>query len=569
MIHGKVMKHMVNKFRPLIREGLVYMISNFKVMSAMNFRPVDSEKVLNFLHTTKIQEIKGQKNIKIAEQSFTFCTVEVLYTRDSQKIYLSDVIGIASYIGHIEETQTTHEISKIRDIVLRTEDQKINIRLWGNKVGQIDEDSLGRVVIITSTTVRKLKEYSLSSTGATRVYINLDIPETNELQTRYCLQDDMVEEIEPEAHLQGTIQEQMLYNRRTLKEITEITYESEKQEKFYTAEAMIKSINTSDEWYYIGCRKCNKNVQKQGNHFYSLKCEKEPEKICPRYKLKLEICDLSATTTCAMFEAEAKKLIKQSASVLIERDDCDIHEQTKQIQKICGQRLIFQFRLNDYNLKYGYQEYTIHRIFFVDSEKDTSVNHSNVEQMEDDKPILIDTKKTRRTRNTRHVVHSDEESENLDSQEKDEFISVVDKESKKKGIQKDSHEQADKLSVMKTIKQEPEDGEPTINRTKRGRRSSTTHVVHLDEEPKTEGSQEIMKSKSMEAGPKRKRAVTRKCVGINSKQVKNDHEEESEQAGTEEHNDSRPRTRRSCVNKELMNKDIQKCGVSRTRKSNH
>ena len=34
---------------------------------------------------------------------------------------LADVIGIASYIGHIEETQTTHEISKIRDIVLRTE----------------------------------------------------------------------------------------------------------------------------------------------------------------------------------------------------------------------------------------------------------------------------------------------------------------------------------------------------------------------------------------------------------------------------------------------------------------
>uniref|UniRef100_M8B8U6 Replication protein A 70 kDa DNA-binding subunit B/D first OB fold domain-containing protein n=1 Tax=Aegilops tauschii TaxID=37682 RepID=M8B8U6_AEGTA len=175
MIHGKVMKHMVNKFRPLIQEGLVYMIANFKVMCAMNFRPVESEKFLNFLHTTKIQEIKG--------------------------------ISLGIY-----------------------RDQKINIRLWGNKVSQIDEDSLGRVVIVTSTTVRKLKEYSLSSTGATRVYIDLDIPETNELQTRYCLQDDMVEEIEPEAHLQGTIQELMLYNRRTLKEITELIYESEKQE---------------------------------------------------------------------------------------------------------------------------------------------------------------------------------------------------------------------------------------------------------------------------------------------------------------------------------------------------
>ena len=32
-------------------------------------------------------------------------------------------------------------------------DQKVNIRLWGNKVDQIDEDSMGRVVIVTSTTV--------------------------------------------------------------------------------------------------------------------------------------------------------------------------------------------------------------------------------------------------------------------------------------------------------------------------------------------------------------------------------------------------------------------------------
>uniref|UniRef100_A0A453C8R3 Replication protein A 70 kDa DNA-binding subunit B/D first OB fold domain-containing protein n=1 Tax=Aegilops tauschii subsp. strangulata TaxID=200361 RepID=A0A453C8R3_AEGTS len=143
MIHAKVIKHMVNKFRPLIQEGLVYMIANFKVTSAMNFRPVEGDKIINFLHTTKIQEIKGLKNIRIAEQSFMFCSVEVLSTRDGQRMYLSaDVIGVASYIGNIEETGTTHGISKIRDIVLRIEDQKVNIRLWGNKVDQIDEDSM-------------------------------------------------------------------------------------------------------------------------------------------------------------------------------------------------------------------------------------------------------------------------------------------------------------------------------------------------------------------------------------------------------------------------------------------
>ena len=112
-----------------------------------------------------------------------------------------------------------------------------------------------------------------------------------------------------------------------------------------------------------------------------LSCTNHMFHFITRYKQKLEICDMSATTTCTMFEAEAKKLIKQSASFLIERDDCDIHEQTKQIQKICGQRLIFQFRLNDYNLKYGYQDYTVHRIFFMDPEEDSSVQHVNVEHV--------------------------------------------------------------------------------------------------------------------------------------------------------------------------------------------
>ncbi|VAH05642.1 unnamed protein product [Triticum turgidum subsp. durum] len=432
-----------------------------------------------------------------------------------------------------------HMVNKFRPLIQEVisvgiyRDQKVNIRLWGDKVDQIDEDSMGRVVIVTSTTVRKLK-------GATKVYIDLDIPETAELQTRYCLEDDIIEETGPEAHLQGTIQEQMLYNRKTLREITEIAYESEKQEKFYTAEATIKSIDTSDEWYYIGCGKCNKKLQKEGNHFYCPKCEKEPEKTCPRYKLKLEICDHTATTTCTMFETEAKKLIKQSARFLIDRDDCDIHEQAEKFQKICGQRLIFQFRQNDYNFKYGYQDYTLHRIFFMDSEEDSSVQHVNVEHESSPK----------RKRTISITGDEDSEKDGTENYSKTSIrLTGVDKGSKKKGIQNDNHEQVNKLSLSKTIKQESEDDELTIDQTKRGRRWSTGRAAHLDDESKAESSQEINKSKSMESSPKRKRVV-RKCVGVD-----------------QEHNDSRPKTRLSCVDKKSLSKGIQKSGVLRTRKT--
>ena len=108
-----------------------------------------------------------------------------------------------------------------------------------------------------------------------------------------------------------------------------------------------------------------------------------------------------------------------------------------------------------------------------------------------------------------------------------------------------------KLSLSKTIKQESEDDELTIDQTKRGRRRSTGRAAHLDDESKVEGSQEINKCKYMESSPKRKRVV-RKCAGVD-----------------QEHNDSRPRTRLSCVDKKSLTKGIQKSGVFRTRKASH
>ena len=100
-----------------------------------------------------------------------------------------------------------------------------------------------------------------------------------------------------------------------------------------------------------------------------------------------------------------------------------------------------------------------------------------------------------------------------------------------------------KLSLSKTIKQESEDDELTIDQTKRGRRRSTSRAAHLDDESKAEGSQEINKSKSMESSPKRKRVVG-KCAGV-----------------YQEHNNSRPRTRLSCVDKKSLSKEAMKRGL--------
>ena len=42
---------MVTKFRPLIQEGLDYITYDFRVACALNFHPVEDNKMLIFLHT--------------------------------------------------------------------------------------------------------------------------------------------------------------------------------------------------------------------------------------------------------------------------------------------------------------------------------------------------------------------------------------------------------------------------------------------------------------------------------------------------------------------------------------
>ena len=67
-------------------------------------------------------------------------------------------------------------------------------------------------------------------------------------------------------------------------------------------------------------------------------------------KIKLEISDPTAAATCVLFDKEAQIVINDSSGSMITSIDRDSKELPKLIQKICGQTLIFQFRLTEYNL---------------------------------------------------------------------------------------------------------------------------------------------------------------------------------------------------------------------------
>lgn len=87
-MHGVINKVYMEKFTPLIEEGNVYIITNVRVTpAAVKYRPVENDKVLNFLPTTTLKRIDDTEDIP--KYSFKFFSIEMLYKRINVDTYLS------------------------------------------------------------------------------------------------------------------------------------------------------------------------------------------------------------------------------------------------------------------------------------------------------------------------------------------------------------------------------------------------------------------------------------------------------------------------------------------------
>ena len=85
-----------------------------------------------------------------------------------------------------------------------------------------------------------------------------------------------------------------------------------------------------------------------------------------RYRIRLQISDHTATTSCTLFDEEAKRMLNTSVSFLLDSFDGKSQEVPKIIQQLCGRRLIFRFKLNNKNLTLGMQNYAVKKTFMPD-----------------------------------------------------------------------------------------------------------------------------------------------------------------------------------------------------------
>ncbi|KAJ1277266.1 hypothetical protein BS78_05G282000 [Paspalum vaginatum] len=191
---------------------------------------------------------------------------------------------------------------------------------------------------------------SLKTTNGTRIYTDLDIPETWKFIDSVPYEENFPKMMEVDKNTQGTLEDQMFYNRRTLKDITQIRHDNPTEQDFvFTSRATIDRLaNTT--WWYMACNVCNKMCTKIVSKYHCGKCNKCPEATTPRYLIRLQISDHTATTTCSIFYDEAQRMLKTTMTNLLDSLNGKSEEIPKVILELYGKTLIFRFKLNDQNL---------------------------------------------------------------------------------------------------------------------------------------------------------------------------------------------------------------------------
>ncbi|XP_050255277.1 replication protein A 70 kDa DNA-binding subunit D-like [Quercus robur] len=183
-IHAIVRKNQARTFRPQLLEGRVYTVKNFRVESTKGeFRPMHNDIRIWFMTITTNMESNEDMN-SIQKYCFEFADYDQIQNQCYNYTYLIDVVGKLVAVGNVEEPQVNGAPRKLRNLqLLLKEGKEIRLSLWGTSVWQIDEDVYKNnpgpfVLIATSTIVKSFGgKFSLSSTSATKVHLNLEIPE--------------------------------------------------------------------------------------------------------------------------------------------------------------------------------------------------------------------------------------------------------------------------------------------------------------------------------------------------------------------------------------------------------
>ncbi|VFQ74650.1 unnamed protein product [Cuscuta campestris] len=214
----------------------------------------------------------------IAMHRFDLLDFDKVPMRKGLDYILTDVVGqVCSEGDVINKNVYDHTVKSLMLELQDLRGAKMRITLWGKSVDDYTTQKaplLGSVIVgvFTSNLVKEyMKATTLSSTTATKVFLDVSIDEVAALKNKYSDQFQMKPLL---VHKPVVDRDTVLSGLKTIAEILNIASGDFKTGAQYYCHAIIEDISNKNGWYYNSCGECKGIVKPSGTKFW---CKKKQD----------------------------------------------------------------------------------------------------------------------------------------------------------------------------------------------------------------------------------------------------------------------------------------------------
>uniref|UniRef100_A0A8R7JY84 Replication factor A C-terminal domain-containing protein n=1 Tax=Triticum urartu TaxID=4572 RepID=A0A8R7JY84_TRIUA len=207
-----------------------------------------------------------------------------------------------------------------------------------------------------------------SSSSATQLYLDLDIPEVQKYRTSYQWKCPTLQKHLPQVKQVSPLE--VAGKLYTIEEISNLPTSSFQGGATFSIIAKVASIIPSVKWYYKACKRCGKGYN---NMTDTPTCGCQFPVPCPMYKLPLTLTDNSGSLDATAFARAAEDLVERHADHVSMSMKIEAIDHVLTPDKAIGKEKLFYIGMNtDSSAKYPIN-YVLKKSFFVNNTESTPV----------------------------------------------------------------------------------------------------------------------------------------------------------------------------------------------------
>ncbi|CAF2291305.1 BnaA04g20620D [Brassica napus] len=327
--------HATSKRSLMLRIQRVLPIDSWGVIEHVTVTPAGGQyRTTNYKYKMVIAEdaVLSRSDLADDRNFLSLANYEEIENGTKKQAFLIDVIGRIHELGDVQTVQVSAEDRKrVQFRLLDAEGNNLACCLWGTYAEQLEPFAGKDQTIICLIRFAKIKEFRgelqiTNAFDASRLFLNPMIPELTQLTERLSNDDLSVALVQKPSGKKDGKKHLYNWNDAEIKTISEAAEST--QVEICKIICTIEAIDTDWSWFYIGCNRHQKRVNKIPNVDYGRMTKKDKplfrcehcrsniNTVGPKFKLHLVVKDDSATCNLMLLGSVGKSIVAVDAEEL-------------------------------------------------------------------------------------------------------------------------------------------------------------------------------------------------------------------------------------------------------------